>query len=112
MIDISTYIHRSKMIKESYIIIDNIDDAEDIAKRVCCGENLNIKFATYACKNRFMHEVSIQRPDVIFVNCNSSKDKFFENVHYNTHIIFNNVEKCTDREILEFIRNEKSTFIC
>lgn len=110
MIDIKTYINRNTMIKESYIIIDDIETAENMARRVCCGEDLNLKFTTYSIKNRFMQEISIQRPDIVFINCNSSSDKFFQSI--DKKAIFNNVERCTDSDILEFIKNTKGTFIC
>lgn len=111
MIDIKTYINRTTMIKESYIVVDDMEVAENMARRVSCGENMNLKFTTYSIKNRFMQEISIQRPDIIFVNCNSSSDKFFESIGNNT-VVFNNVERCTDCDILEFIKNTKGTFIC
>ena len=59
MIDIKTYIKRGTMIKETYVVIDSIEDAENMAKRVSCGENANLKFTTYSIKNRFMQELSI-----------------------------------------------------
>lgn len=113
MIDIKTYIKRGTMIKRSYVVVDNMDEAENMAKRVSCGENLNLKFTTYSIKNRFMQELSIQCPGVVFINCNSSKDKFFNNVYesYNK-IIYNNVEKCQDEEILEFISKKRGVFVC
>ena len=47
MIDIKTYIKRDNMIRESYVVVDDIEEAESLAKRVCYGENLHIKFKTY-----------------------------------------------------------------
>ena len=101
------------MIKGSYLVIDTMEEAENMAKRVSCGENMNLKFTTYSIKNRFMQEVSIQYPGVVFINCNSSKDKFFNNVYDACNkIIYNNVEKCQDEEILEFINKKRGVFVC
>ena len=50
MIDIKTYIKRDNMIRESYVVVDDIEEAESLAKRVCYGENLHIKFTTYTLR--------------------------------------------------------------
>ena len=39
--------------------------------------------------------------------------KFFENVKNSSHnIVFNNVEKCYDEDILNYIKNNKGIYIC
>lgn len=113
MIDIKTYIKRNNMIEESYVVVDDIEEAESLAKRVCYGENLHIKFKTYSLKNIFMNEVEIHSPGISFINCNSNKDKFFENIKNSSYgIVFNNVEKCYDEDILDYIKNNKGIYIC
>ena len=113
MIDIKTYIKRGTMIKGSYLVIDTMEEAENMAKRVSCGENMNLKFTTYSIKNRFMQEVSIHCPGVVFINCNSNKDKFF-NIIYESYnkVIYNNVEKCSYEDIINFISKKNGVFIC
>lgn len=113
MIDIKTYIKRNNMIRESYVVVEDIEEAENLARSVSYEENLHIKFKTYSLKNVFMSEVEIHYPGVSFINCNSNKDKFFENIKNSPHnIVFNNVEKCYDEEILHYIKNNKGIYIC
>lgn len=113
MIDISTYIKRNKMIKESCIIIDNIEDAEKLARSINQKENIYAKFETYSLKNIFMSEAQINSPGINIINCNSNRYKFFENIENSQYdIIFNNIDKCTDDVILEYIKNNKGIYIC
>ena len=60
-----------------------------------------------------MNEVEIHSPGISFINCNSNKDKFFENIKNSSYgIVFNNVEKCYDEDILNYIKNNKGIYIC
>lgn len=116
LISLSMYIKNEfikKKFYESYIVVDSIEEAEDVAYRVSQGEFINILFESSSIKDRFFNIIDTNRPDISIINCNSNKDRFEDAVWQSSGpIIFNNVGECNDNDILNIIKDKKGIFVC
>lgn len=104
------------MIRHTNILfINDIDIAEKLAHGYPCGERYKIIFGSSILKDRFLTIMEIMHDDYLIVNCNTSLKLFsrqIESTDKYHKLIFNNVNKCHDEDILEFINNSDCNIIC
>lgn len=116
LIDLSIYIKSESLKKkcgEDFVNITNINEAEDIAYKVSNGEIYNIIFETSSLKERFFSIIETNRPDINIINCNTNISIFNRNMQSIKYpILYNNIDKCKDNDILNIIRNKKGIIIC
>ena len=116
LVSLSKYLKTSSiknMVGENYIYIDSLDDAEKIACRVSQSEYINIVFETSTLKNRFFAILEKLRPDVSIINCTSTLKRFKDNVSEASNlVIYNNINKCDNSDILDIIKENKGIFVC
>lgn len=100
-------------LKNGFTKVNSIEEAEIIANKVSRGEIFNILFESSVIKERFFSIIDTNRPDITIINCNSNKERFEEAV-WNAPglIIFNNINKCKDSDILNIIENNKGILVC
>ena len=96
---------------ENCICIDTIDRAVDSALRVTYGSCANIVFTSSIVKDRFLDKLALIHSDLNVINCNCTKDSFFEN-DFNGFLVFNNLKKCQHAEIIEEIKKHKAVLLC
>jgi hypothetical protein len=83
--------------KQNVIRLKSFDDADGLL--YCYIEGKCIEFDSIILKNYFINNT--QRP---IINCNSSYDKFLEEMENFSEIsIFNNVNACNDFTILDIV---------
>lgn len=117
MKNLSVFIH-NEFIKndidklfENNICIDTIDEAIDTAVWALYGNYANIIFANSTVKDRFIEKLSTCKPDINVINCNCSVERFFEN-NFNGFLVFNNLKKCHNKEIIEEVKKYKAILLC
>ena len=114
MKELSTFVKDEflkKKLFEEGIYVEDFNHADELANAVNYGKLFNIVFQNSNLKERFLDTLSTQRPEMTVINCNSSIDRFFEN-DFTGLLIFDNIKKCKDTEILEEIKKYKAVLIC
>lgn len=119
LVSLSKYLKTSSiknMVGENYIYIDSLEDAEKIAYTIACHtiiECKNIVFETSALKNRFFAVLEKLRPDTSIINCTSTLKRFKDKVNEASNlVIYNNINKCDNSDILDIIKENKGIFVC
>jgi hypothetical protein len=100
-----------KQLFEEGLYINSFDEVNTVVNNINNGEYKNIIFENTYLKERFLSRLKMLRPDYNLINCNSSTNRFFEN-DFNGLIVFDNIKKCKDKEILEEIKKYKAVLIC
>jgi hypothetical protein len=100
-----------KQLFEEGLYINSFDEVNVVVNNINNGEYKNIIFENTYLKERFLSRLKMLRPDYNLINCNSSTNRFFEN-DFNGLIVFDNIKKCKDKEILEEIKKYKAVLIC
>ena len=101
----------AKKTTETYEYIDTIEGVDSIIEVLNCGNILSLKFKNTNLKNYFLDKISTIHPYCNVINCNCSIDKYYEN-NFSGYIIFNNIGRCRQIEILEDINKYKSIKLC
>lgn len=102
-----------ELIGDNYVYIDSLDSAEQIAHSIAQNELTNIVFESSVIKNRFFSELKRMRPDVTIICCTSTLQRFKRNVEESSDlIIYNNINKCENSDILNIIKENKGVFVC
>ena len=119
LVSLSKYLKTSSiknMVGENYIYIDSLEDAEKIAYNIAWQDIMeckNIVFETSTLKNRFFAILEKLRPDVSIINCTSTLKRFKDNVSEASNlVIYNNINKCDNSDILDIIKENKGIFVC
>ena len=93
--------------------IDSLDSAEQIAHSIAQNDLINIVFESSVIKNRFFSELKRMRPDATIICCTSTLQRFKRNVEESSDlIIYNNINKCENSDILDIIKENKGVFVC
>lgn len=91
-------INLREQLKQNVVRIDNFDEVDNLLY----SSNIDkyIIFGSIVLKNYF-----INNTDRVIINCNSSYDRFVEemNRYFDEFAIFNNVNFCNDIRILDLI---------
>ena len=98
-----------ELIGDNYVYIDSLDSAEQIAHSIAQNDLTNIVFESSVIKNRFFSELKRMRPDATIICCTSTLQRFKRNVDL---IIYNNINKCENSDILNIIKENKGVFVC
>lgn len=120
-IDLQRYIQNDdirKQFEESYIYIDADTDMKKYAMDIRYNEALTkiprLIFSKSVLKNKFFDMLGFYNDnDITILNCNSNIDLF--RITFSGRgavLIYNNVRKCDDEEILEYINNYKGILVC
>lgn len=105
--------HIDELIKyKSVIEINNFDELEYIVTEVSKGYIFNIKFKNSTIKNRFFSLIEINRPDITIINVNTDLDTFNKHIYNTKNIIYNNICRCDNTDILNYILSDNKTIIC
>lgn len=117
MMDLNIYIKnefiKNKLKEIPYIYINNIEEAERIAYDISMGKYINIIFESSYLKNIFFSIIKLNRPDVSIINCNSNIKIFEDNIlNNNGFIIYNNINRNIDNNVIEIIKENKGIFVC
>ena len=101
------------MFTSSYICVDSMEDAEKWGRNFSLGEYNNLIFKTSYMKEVFFTTITSNRKDITIINCNSNTSKLNE-LLWNAKglIIYNNIDRCEDPDVIDIIRNKKGYFIC
>lgn len=102
-----------ELIGDNYVYVDSLDGAERIACSVAQNEPINIVFESSVIKNRFFSELKRMRPETTIICCTSTLQRFKHNVEESSDlIIYNNINKCENSDILDIIKENKGIFVC
>lgn len=102
-----------KSMMKSCRYITNENEVTSYVFDLLDGHYSNAIFETSNLRRRFFEEINYRDIDVNVVNCDSSLERFCESLNENSPlIIFNNVNRCHDTNILDIVRNTKSILIC
>jgi hypothetical protein len=119
LVSLSKYLKTSSiknMVGENYIYIDSLEDAEKIAYNIAWQDIMeckNIVFETSTLKNRFFAILEKLRPDTSIINCTSTLKRFKDKVNEASNlVIYNNINKCDNSDILDIIKENKGIFVC
>lgn len=119
LVSLSKYLKTSSiknMVGENYIYIDSLEDAEKIAYTIAWHDIVeckNIVFETSTLKNRFFAVLEKLRPDTSIINCTSTLKRFKDKVNEASNlVIYNNINKCDNSDILDIIKENKGIFVC
>ena len=98
---------------ESCLIITDIDQAECLAKSLDINYR-NIIFETSYLKSIFFNKLKVYYPEVLIVNCDSSKKRLLKDIEkYDDDIIvFDKVNYCTDFDIFNMINKLNRILVC
>jgi hypothetical protein len=119
LVSLSKYLKTSSiknLVGENYIYIDSLEDAEKIAYNIAWQDIMeckNIVFETSTLKNRFFAILEKLRPDTSIINCTSTLKRFKDKVNEASNlVIYNNINKCDNSDILDIIKENKGIFVC
>lgn len=120
-IDLHRYIQNDdirRQFEESYIYIDVDTDmkkyATDIRYNGTLAKTPRLIFSKSVLKNKFFDLLGFYNDnDITILNCDSNIDLF--RIAFRARgsvLIYNNVRRCDDKEILEYINNYKGILAC
>ena len=115
MIDVNKYIKNEYTLNllTPYKIVKNQIDVEVIVSNILDFKKVpNLIFSDNELKNYFYYKLDEYNIDYNYVNCNSSLERFFNDIHQEGLIIFNNINNCKDENILKIIKNTPGIIIC
>lgn len=93
------------------VYVNTLEDAEMYANKVGFGHKYNFIFNTSNLKEHFFDVLQTARQDITIVNCNCSTERFYE-YDLSGVVIFDNIKKCKNSEIIEVVKNSKGILIC
>lgn len=96
---------------ENGVRVNTIEEVDKVVGDISCGMYMNIIFKNSSLKNYFFDSLYNVRPDMKVINCNSTVDRFNENV-FDGLLVFDNIGKCGHHEIVEELKNYKGILIC
>lgn len=115
MINIEKYF-KNKIILElinPYKIITSQNEVDCIICNLLDSKKIpNIIFEDYELKTYFYAKISDYNIEYKYINCNSSIERFFEDIQTDKLILFNNINNCKDSDILKIIKNTPGIIIC
>lgn len=120
-IDLHRYIQNDdirRQFEESYIYIDVDTDMKKYATDIRYNDTLaktpRLIFSKSVLKNKFFDLLGFYNDnDITILNCDSNIDLF--RIAFRARgsvLIYNNVRRCDDKEILEYINNYKGILAC
>lgn len=92
--------------------INTIEEAEDAAFEISQGYIENLIFKNSIIKARFFSILEVNRPDITIINCNTSNRVFNNQILGLKNIVYNNIDKCNDPDILERVINDNKIIVC
>ena len=106
MIDLYSYIAGYN--NRNIIFIDSIEEAEKYGAKVIFGGEYTFDFSKSSYKNRFLTTVKMMSNDICIINCDSNPERL-KNDLYEAQgvIIFDNVDKCKNSDIFDYIIKNK-----
>lgn len=83
---------------EPEIEIETVEDAKTYGIMIICGRRPGIlRFQSSTTKQYFFSLIKQYIPDVIIINCDSSEDRFendIKHLHKDDVVVFDNIHKC------------------
>ena len=98
--------------KSFKIMKDEIDVDLFIINNIHLNNSHNILFEDHSLKNYFYSKLDEYGFNYKYVNCNSSIERFFNDIDPNKLNIFNNINICNDKDIIKIIKNTPGILIC
>lgn len=115
-VDINTYIQNEEMrnifSKSFKIMKDELDVDVFIVNDIYLNSSYNLLFEYPSLKNYFYSKLDEYGFNYKYVNCNSSLERFFNDIDPDKLNIFNNINACNDKDIIKIIKNTPGILIC
>lgn len=115
-VNINTYIQNEEMrdifSKSFKIIKDEVDVDVFIVNDIYLNNSYNLLFECPSLKNYFYSKLDEYGFNYKYVNCNSSLERFFNDIDPDKLNIFNNINACNDKDIIKIIKNTPGILIC
>lgn len=93
------------------VLISCVEDSEKYAKEIGFGKKYNLIFESTKLKEQFFDILTMTRQDVTIVNCNCSTERFYE-YDLSGFVIFDNIKKCKNSDVIEVVKNSNGILIC
>lgn len=100
-----------KELSKSCVVVSNFQEADEYAWGVIQGKYNNVIFEKSSLKNYCFNKIQSYM-DVNIINCHSCLERFCESLKETQLTIFDNVNKCTNIDILSIITNRKGILVC
>lgn len=92
--------------------VNTIEEAEEVASEISQGDIKNLIFKNSIIKSRFFSILEVNRPDITIINCNTSSRVFKDQIYGLKNIVYNNIDRCNDQDILKYVINDNKTIVC
>lgn len=98
---------------KSCLIVSDISQAESLARTLHINSN-NIIFLTSYLKYAFFNKLKVYYPNVIIINCDSSKNRLLNDIdkYDNGLIVFDKINYCEDFDIFNMINKMNRILVC
>lgn len=98
---------------KNHVVISNIDEIDDLVLNISNKKYKNIIFEKTTLKNYCFDKLS-KLLNISIINSNSCLNRFCMDLHESDSsdiIIFDNINKCNNSDILDIIINKKSILV-
>jgi hypothetical protein len=115
MININNYIKNENTLNiiNPYKIIDDFNEVDIMVCNILDDKKIpNLIFSNLELKNYFYSKLEDYNIKYNYINCNSSIERFFNDIQNDGLILFNNINNCKDPDIIKIIKNTDGIIIC
>lgn len=116
MINIDKYIKNTtikEVFKENYKLIETFEDIDCFIYNIQMNKKLyNLLFSNHSLKNYMYSKLDEYCIEYNYINCNSSIERFFNDIQNDGIKIFDNINNCQNEDIIKIIKNTAGVIIC